>query len=334
MIPESIWPGMFQAHAGRGKTASARSTRQTISDTVASYAISDEQGARKNALDNRQGNAVHRPVCITRTINEKDREVNRHCLRQRQRNLDSQEGIVGKIIGDLLIRKKAYTLEPGSSTLICLVCAVLISGCAMTQPDRQSRRGKFEFGLIGDLPYSTEDERKFSNLIEDINKANLIFVIHDGDFQADFRGYRDGSVPCSDETFNNRKNLAQSFKYPFILTPGDNDWTDCHYVKSATYDPLERLAKLREIFFSENDSLGQQSLSITRQSSDPKYSKFRENLRWTYGEVLFITLHMVGGQMGRCYLSHYIWWAVTITSGAPGKWMLSTPSGMLLIWSG
>jgi hypothetical protein len=54
MTPESIWPGMFQADAGRGNTASARSTRDAISDTVASYAISDEHGARKNALDNRQ----------------------------------------------------------------------------------------------------------------------------------------------------------------------------------------------------------------------------------------------------------------------------------------
>jgi len=29
-------------------------TRDAISDTAATYAISDEQGARKNALDNRQ----------------------------------------------------------------------------------------------------------------------------------------------------------------------------------------------------------------------------------------------------------------------------------------
>ena len=65
-------------------------------------------------------------------------------------------------------------------------------------------------------------------------------------------------------------------------------------MKSASYDPLERLAKLREIFFSGNDSFGQQTLSITRQSSDPKYSKFRENLRWTYGDVSFVTLHLVG----------------------------------------
>jgi hypothetical protein len=38
---------MFHAEAGRGNTTSARSTRGAISDTVASYAISDEQGEEK-----------------------------------------------------------------------------------------------------------------------------------------------------------------------------------------------------------------------------------------------------------------------------------------------
>jgi hypothetical protein len=47
MIPESIWPGIFHAEAGRGIAASERSTRNVISGTAASYAISDEQGARK-----------------------------------------------------------------------------------------------------------------------------------------------------------------------------------------------------------------------------------------------------------------------------------------------
>jgi hypothetical protein len=54
MAAESIWPGMFQADAGKGKTARVKSTRDAISDTVASYAISDGEGARKKVLDNRQ----------------------------------------------------------------------------------------------------------------------------------------------------------------------------------------------------------------------------------------------------------------------------------------
>jgi hypothetical protein len=166
--------------------------------------------------------------------------------------------------------------------------------CSSIQLGSGKNQTRFEFGLIGDLPYSAEDEKKFPNLIEDINKADLAFVVHDGDFQADFRGYRDGFLPCSDETFSDRKNLAQSFKHPFIITPGDNDWTDCHYVKTAKFDPIERLTKFRELFFSGNQSLGQQTLSVTHQSSDPKYSKFVENLRWTYGSILFVTLHLVG----------------------------------------
>jgi hypothetical protein len=34
--------------------------------------------------------------------------------------------------------------------------------------------------------------------------------------------------------------------HPFVLTPGDNDWTDCHLLKAQQVDPLERLEKLRE----------------------------------------------------------------------------------------
>jgi hypothetical protein len=45
---------MFQADAGSGNTTSVRSTRDTNRDTVDSYAISDEHGARKKVLDNRQ----------------------------------------------------------------------------------------------------------------------------------------------------------------------------------------------------------------------------------------------------------------------------------------
>src|SRR4051794_7651481 len=83
--------------------------------------------------------------------------------------------------------------------------ALIIAGCAMGRPGGDRQTGRFEIGLIGDLPYSAEDERKFPNLIDEINKADLAFVVHDGDFQADFRGYRDGYAPCSNETFNDRK---------------------------------------------------------------------------------------------------------------------------------
>jgi hypothetical protein len=35
-------------------------------------------------------------------------------------------------------------------------------------------------------------------------------------------------------------------------------------------------------------------MRVTRQSEDTRYVKFRENVRWTYGGVMFVTLHVIG----------------------------------------
>jgi hypothetical protein len=45
---------MFQAETGRGNAARVRRMRNAIRGTVVSYAITDDEGARKKALDNRQ----------------------------------------------------------------------------------------------------------------------------------------------------------------------------------------------------------------------------------------------------------------------------------------
>ena len=58
--------------------------------------------------------------------------------------------------------------------------------------------------------------------------------------------------------------------------------------------PSERLAKLREIFTEGDTSLGQSPLPLTRQSDQPPYSKFRENVRWRVGGVTFVGLNIPG----------------------------------------
>ena len=83
-------------------------------------------------------------------------------------------------------------------------------------------------------------------------------------------------------------------RHPFILTPGDNDWTDCVHLQARKVDPLEALAKVRGLFYPEGKSLGQRTIAVESQASDPQYAKFRENLRWSIGGVTFATLHIVG----------------------------------------
>jgi hypothetical protein len=192
------------------------------------------------------------------------------------------------------------------SALIVASFMLFLSDNATSQGEREMQSARFEFALIGDMPYDARHEKEFANVMQDINAAELAFVVHNGDFWWDGAAWTEqagGLAPCSDEIFQNRLGLAQRSRHPFIFVPGDNEWTDCHRAKPRTYDPLERLTKLRQMFFQGDQSLGQRTIRLTRQSEDSQYAKFRENVRWTHGEVLFVTLHVVGSNnnLGRCH---------------------------------
>lgn len=153
------------------------------------------------------------------------------------------------------------------------------------------------FAIIGDMPYNARQRTEYLNLIKELNKQDLAFVVHTGDMWFDgiaWNAKSKGLPPCSDAVFDDRLKLARMMQHPFIITPGDNDWTDCYRAKPRAYDPLERLQKLRTMFFQGDESLGQRKIKLIRQSTESKYSGFPENVRWTYGGAMFITLHMVG----------------------------------------
>jgi hypothetical protein len=136
------------------------------------------------------------------------------------------------------------------SCIALLLSAVLVglpTGGWTASPDEAGLpRLRFEFAIIGDVPYNAEEEAKLSGLITAINQSEAVFVVHNGDFKS-------GSSPCTDELFSQRYELFQTFKHPVIYVFADNEWTDCHHSRS---DPLERLAKLREVFTQGDTSLG------------------------------------------------------------------------------
>jgi len=181
------------------------------------------------------------------------------------------------------------------AALVALYGMLFLPGLALAEEAVQG--GRFEFALLGDLPYDGAQQQEAARVMKEINAANLAFVVHVGDFWGDgiiWKKTTKGLPPCSDAAFRDGLGLAQSSRHPFILAPGDNDWADCHRAKPRTYDPLERLAKLRKLFFQGDESLGQRRMRLVRQSEDSRYTKFRENARWTYGGVQFVTLHMIG----------------------------------------
>lgn len=163
-----------------------------------------------------------------------------------------------------------------------LILALVLALAASLAQAQVSAR--FTFAVIGDTPYSFGEEWMFADMLKDIDREDLAFVVHIGDFKS-------SNSPCSDELFAKRLQQFQSVQHPFIFVPGDNEWTDCH---RSGADPLERLAKLREMFYPGDDSLGQRKLKLERQSADSRFTEYRENVRWTIGPALFIGLNIPG----------------------------------------
>ena len=176
-----------------------------------------------------------------------------------------------------------------SAIVVCAVVCLTAAGVAANNDDHDKGGGEaFTFALIGDMPYGPEGDAKFPNVIADVNAdRRLSFVVHDGDF-------KNGSSLCSDEVFQDRLDLFNAFRAPFIYVPGDNEWTDCHRANNGAYDPLERLALLRTMFYPTERSLGRRTIRLARQSADPQYALYRENVRWAQERILFVGVHVVG----------------------------------------
>lgn len=186
------------------------------------------------------------------------------------------------------------TVRMSRARSICVAAAALAfvtalatkSQVAQSQP---SSAQAFSFALIGDLGYYPQHESWVDNVFADINKdASLAFVVHVGDLSRPVHA-------CTDELLARRLAQFNASVHPVVFTPGDNDWTDCHEKQGVKDgDPLARLAKLRSMFFQGEQSLGKGTIPVVRQSRDPAFAKFRENVRWDMGSVTFVTLHVVG----------------------------------------
>ncbi len=192
-----------------------------------------------------------------------------------------------------------YYRAASQSVAVLRMAALAVTALLVTSvPPASAQSGKFDFGVIGDTAYSKRGEQEFDRMLATMNKQNLAFIVHVGDFEADPRPYARNpdkiSMPCTDESFQRVLASFQRSSHPFILTPGDNDWTDCHLLKDRKVDPIERLTKLRDMFYPDGRSLGVKTIPVQTQAKNPGFDKFRENLTWTTDSVVFATFHIVG----------------------------------------
>jgi hypothetical protein len=123
------------------------------------------------------------------------------------------------------------------------------------------------------VPYSQLQADLLDGLIAQMNAERLAFVVHVGDITS-------GVGPCDDRWLEARKRQFAAIRHPFVLLPGDNEWTDCH---RGGFDPKERLGKWRELF-----CLSVQLELFVRQNHSC------ENARWLHENVVFVALNIPG----------------------------------------
>ncbi|GAA3257048.1 hypothetical protein GCM10020216_094560 [Nonomuraea helvata] len=168
---------------------------------------------------------------------------------------------------------------------------VVPSGSAHAAPSGTEGGSAVTFALIGDTPYGDEQQAALPSLIGAVNAdRDVRFVLHAGDVKS-------GSTTCDDARFATLATLFGTFDEPFVLTPGDNEWTDCHRTAAGGYLPTERLEAVRRVFYPvAGRTLGGHPMGVRTQARDPRHRDYRENVLFTRARVVFATVHAVGSE--------------------------------------
>lgn len=132
-----------------------------------------------------------------------------------------------------------------AAALVSTLAAIVPAAAVAAPTSSIHANSRFTFALLGDTPYGDAQRASFPNLVSAINADPRVrLVLHAGDVKS-------GSSTCDDARFADLRQLYDTFEDPFVLTPGDNDWTDCHRTAAGGYLPTERLDAVRRVFFPQ-----------------------------------------------------------------------------------
>jgi len=196
---------------------------------------------------------------------------------------------------------------PTLTILIAVAFAALAAAEDRDDGKDDGQRERYAIGLWGDLPYSdVQALTGVPNLIADMNRQDLKFTVHDGDLKGG-NGTPGSVTPttCVDALYTQALGFFNSLEAPAVLTPGDNDWTDCDRPSNGGFSSLERLDHERVVFFSDTKSLGQHRIHMDVQTDPPCLGEAGnvpcvENRRWHSGGVTYVTLNIQGSCNNLC----------------------------------
>jgi len=176
------------------------------------------------------------------------------------------------------------------AALILLLLVVLFLMTRGPEAPSPNPPGTFSFAVLGDAPYYEWEELQYRLVLQTLEANDLSFVIDVGDIF-----WR----PCSDKRYLQTLKEFNTLRHPVIYTPGDNEWVDCWEPRSGGFSPLDRLNRIRQIFFEKPAiSLGRNGMHLESQSNRERFSEFVENARWAHEGIVFATVHIVGSKNG------------------------------------
>jgi hypothetical protein len=181
-----------------------------------------------------------------------------------------------------------WTVRPAAH-LGVLLGALLFAACALAaavkDKDKAKDEGKDEtqhFVVIGHS-FNDGGEARLKAAIEAADDKSTAFVV--------VTGIKGNNEPCSDKLYQQRRALIDDAKRPMMVLPAGSDWTECRNSAGRT-NAIERLNRVRELFYGEPNSLGARKLPVTRLSMSPRFRSYAENAHWSVGKVLYATVNL------------------------------------------
>ncbi len=169
------------------------------------------------------------------------------------------------------------------AVLVCVLVQALTAG--ISQQAQAAPAARYTFAVIAGTLQSPADEAPTQRLIDAIGRSrNVSFIVYDGNL-------RGAKETCGDALYERRQSLLEAARPALIFIPGQHDWTDCGTAEAGSFDAVERLDQLRQTLFADPSSLGQNPLSLTRESEVSRFRPYRENVRWQLGDTVFIGLN-------------------------------------------
>ena len=153
----------------------------------------------------------------------------------------------------------------------------LQTGAAAAQPADMS------FGVIGYTFREAADEALLRRAITESDTDNLGFVV--------VNGIKAANEPCSDALYEKRLTMLSRAKNGIVLSLAGSDWSDCKRDNGRSA-AMERLTRMRDVYFQDEMSFGETRLILTRQSTSTKFRSYAENARWDMGNVVFATINL------------------------------------------